>query len=171
MKDTYNKSGMMFFILSMAITLGFMFVITFVVDGVQIKEVREGGAVQLAFDATSVENPWVASKDMIKHGKKLYKSNCASCHGDRGLGDGMAGAALNPRPRNLVGDSYKNGSDRVGIFKTLIVGIPGTSMAAYGYLQPADRWAIVHFVQSLKSDKQTVDDAKVQAFMSSADYK
>jgi mono/diheme cytochrome c family protein len=35
-------------------------------------------------------------------GKKLFASNCASCHGETGQGDGKAGATLNPKPANLV---------------------------------------------------------------------
>lgn len=34
-------------------------------------------------------------------GAALYKTNCASCHGDSGKGDGPAGQYLNPRPADL----------------------------------------------------------------------
>lgn len=34
--------------------------------------------------------------------EKKYQMFCASCHGAQGKGDGPAGAALDPKPRNFV---------------------------------------------------------------------
>ncbi|MCZ7582047.1 MAG: c-type cytochrome [Deltaproteobacteria bacterium] len=34
-------------------------------------------------------------------GKAVYLQYCAACHGESGKGDGPAGAALNPKPRNF----------------------------------------------------------------------
>ena len=39
----------------------------------------------------------------IAEGQKLYESNCASCHGVRGMGDGPSAAGLNPKPP-AIGD-------------------------------------------------------------------
>ena len=36
----------------------------------------------------------------LERGRTLYKMYCAACHGDQGHGDGPAGAAFNPKPRN-----------------------------------------------------------------------
>jgi mono/diheme cytochrome c family protein len=36
------------------------------------------------------------------NGKALYKKLCASCHGDKGLGNGPAAVALNPKPSSFV---------------------------------------------------------------------
>lgn len=35
-------------------------------------------------------------------GQKGYKVSCAPCHGDKGLGNGPAAAALNPRPASFT---------------------------------------------------------------------
>lgn len=39
-------------------------------------------------------------------GKASYDTYCVSCHGATGKGDGPAGAALNPKPRNLADKAY-----------------------------------------------------------------
>lgn len=39
-------------------------------------------------------------------GKEIFTNNCVSCHGPEGIGDGIAAAALNPKPRDLSEASY-----------------------------------------------------------------
>lgn len=39
-------------------------------------------------------------------GKAKFQQLCASCHGATGKGDGVASAALNPKPRNLSDAAY-----------------------------------------------------------------
>ena len=34
-------------------------------------------------------------------GQEVYNTYCALCHGPTGLGDGVAAAALDPKPRDL----------------------------------------------------------------------
>ena len=38
--------------------------------------------------------------------QRLFSERCATCHGPQGRGDGPAGAALNPRPRNFADPSW-----------------------------------------------------------------
>ncbi|MCX7998904.1 MAG: c-type cytochrome [Leptospiraceae bacterium] len=91
-----------------------------------------------------------AGSDLVAKGKEVYEANCASCHGPNGAGDGPAGAALNPKPRNfLATDGWKNGKTKEGILKTLKEGIAGSGMVAYPHLE-ADHEALAEFVLSLK---------------------
>ena len=39
-------------------------------------------------------------------GKEVYTNTCALCHGTEGKGDGVAAAALDPKPRDLSEASY-----------------------------------------------------------------
>jgi mono/diheme cytochrome c family protein len=87
--------------------------------------------------------------DLLAKGKTLFTANCISCHGEGGNGDGTAGAALNPKPRNFhATDGWKNGRKITDMYKTLQEGIKGSGMAAYDYLPAADRFAIIHYVRS-----------------------
>lgn len=48
-------------------------------------------------------------------GKDLFvKTNCNSCHGLTGMGDGPVAAALDPKPRNYVEGDFKFDADKDG---------------------------------------------------------
>lgn len=86
---------------------------------------------------------------MISKGKTLYTTNCVSCHGEEGKGNGAAAAGLNPSPRNFtVKDGWKNGSKLSQIYQTLQEGIAGGGMIAYDFILPEDRLAITHYIRS-----------------------
>jgi mono/diheme cytochrome c family protein len=82
-------------------------------------------------------------------GAEVFKNNCTACHGQQGHGDGPAGAALSPHPKNLpklaatVGDDY--------LFWRISTGKEGTSMVAWkGVLSEEQIWQVVAFVRTLK---------------------
>jgi len=92
----------------------------------------------------------VSSPEYISKGRELFKANCASCHGDNGMGDGPSGMLTNPKPRNFHSpEGWTNGSKIVQIYKTLQEGIVKNGMASFSYLPPEDRFALIHFVRSL----------------------
>ncbi len=47
-------------------------------------------------------NPVANNPDAIATGADLYATTCASCHGDKGMGDGSAGAAFDPKPTSFA---------------------------------------------------------------------
>lgn len=58
-----------------------------------------------------LRSPKMSAED-IEQGKKIYQINCASCHGEKGMGDGPAATSLDPKPEPIavtvksVGDDY-----------------------------------------------------------------
>lgn len=176
-EDQYNKGGLIALVFSVGFCLLFFGYISFIHPGVDLKEIPEEvpGAEQVMatteeadVDVSKVTNPWVSSPEMVAHGKKVYATNCALCHGSEGKGDGVAGKALQPPPRNLVEGGWKQGGTSIDLFKTLQTGIPGTSMAPFQHLPTVDRWSLVHFIRSITKDKPADDDAKVEEFAKSA---
>jgi mono/diheme cytochrome c family protein len=104
-----------------------------------------------------VKKAGVASDQLIAKGKDIFKTNCSSCHGDNGMGDGPSGAALNPKPRNFTSlNGWTNGSKVSQIYKTLQEGIVKNGMASYRYLPAEDRFSLAHFIRTL-SNGQPVD--------------
>jgi cbb3-type cytochrome oxidase cytochrome c subunit len=62
-----------------------------------------------------------------RRGLRLYASNCASCHGRRGEGNGPGAAGLRPRPTNFTEHEYTLDS----LSFTIWNGVAGTSMPAW----------------------------------------
>jgi mono/diheme cytochrome c family protein len=89
------------------------------------------------------------TEQLLSKGKTLYTTNCVSCHGEQGKGDGAGGVALNPQPRNFTAkDGWKNGTKISQIYQTLQEGIAGGGMIAYDFLLPEDRLAVIHYLRN-----------------------
>jgi len=178
-REQYNHGGMIAFILSMAFVFLFFIYIVAIHPGVDLNEniqtpvamaPGQAAAPDVDVDISGIKAPWVPNDDMVKHGKKLFAQNCALCHGPQGLGNGPAGATLNPPPRNLVKGPWKKGGGFIGWFTVLQNGIEGGSMASWKtQLKPQDRWALVQFINSITEAKVSEDPAKVAAFAKTAD--
>lgn len=86
---------------------------------------------------------------MLNTGKALFEKVCASCHGIEGKGNGAGAAGLNPQPRNFtLTTGWKNGSKLSQIYKTLMEGFAGSSMIAYDYLTPYERFAAANYIRA-----------------------
>jgi mono/diheme cytochrome c family protein len=94
-------------------------------------------------------------------GKSVYTTNCSSCHGDSGKGDGPVGAALNPKPRDFSTGDFKFDTDGDGTpgtdadLKNLILkgaGAYGGSplMAPWAHLPESDIENVIAYIRSLK---------------------
>jgi mono/diheme cytochrome c family protein len=169
--EKYNRGGMIAFIFSMVFVFSFFVYVAYIHPGVDLGEnvvdPKAAGAVA-AFDINKVAEPWVSSPEMVEYGQKLFKMNCTMCHGNEGKGDGPSAAGINPKPRNLVEGKWTQGEGLIAHFNVLTKGITGTSMGAYAHFKPADRWAIVHFVDSITENKSKDDLAKVAEFAKTA---
>ena len=98
---------------------------------------------------------------LLARGEVLFKQNCSSCHGESGQGNGPAAGTLNPRPRNFTQSAgWKRGFHLTDIFTTISTGIKGTGMAAFDFIMPADRMALVHTVRSLGAFDRGAEDPK-----------
>jgi len=172
--DSYNRGGFIAFLFSMVFSLSFFVYITLIHKGIDLKEVAPEAApgadvtVAKAVDVSKIEKPWVESADMVAHGTKVYANNCAICHGPSGAGDGAAGAALNPPPRNFIEGKWKKGGDSIGLYQVVKDGITGTSMASFGHLPVVDRWALVQYIHSITKNRVKDDPAKLEAFAKTA---
>lgn len=173
-RDEYNRSGLIAFAFTMLFCLAFFFYLVAINKGVDLGEnVVDPNAPVAAgeapvFDIAQVKEPWVSTPELVAYGKKVYQANCAMCHGNEGKGDGAAGAALRPPPRNFVEGKWTQGAGVIAHYKVLQNGIAGTSMASYAHFSAADRWAVLHFIESLTTNKSSDDPAQVAEFAKTA---
>lgn len=172
-KDQYNHSGMIAFMASMIFVFLFFIYVIAIHPGINLNEDLQTPAAgtqvaEAEVDVSKVAEPWVANEDMVKHGKKLYVQNCLMCHGKEYHGDGDAGKALQPPPRNLVKGPWKKGGGFIGWYAVVTEGLPGTSMASYAHFKPVDRWALAQFIGSITEAKVSEDPAKVAEFAKTA---
>ena len=87
--------------------------------------------------------------DAATAGDEVFKTNCAACHGETGLGDGPAGAALDPAPKNLA-ELQTLASDDY-LFWRINTGKEGTSMIPWkGILTVEQIWQVVSFIRTLQ---------------------
>jgi mono/diheme cytochrome c family protein len=80
-----------------------------------------------------------------------FSTRCATCHGERGLGDGVAAAALNPPPRDFSDPSLQAKSDAALAAVIRDGGKPhglSVAMPAHADLSDADALALVRCVRS-----------------------
>lgn len=91
-----------------------------------------------------------AAKGDAAKGKKVFDANCAMCHGNAGKGDGAAGAALTPKPRNFTDKALMSKKTDNDLFKVVTKGSPNTGMAPYEkVLSEGDRWNAVAYIRTL----------------------
>jgi mono/diheme cytochrome c family protein len=93
-----------------------------------------------------------AGKGDPAKGKEKFNQICASCHGEKGHGDGPAAAALNPKPRDLSDPKYVSTISDEQMFKTIKEGgaAIGKSplMPAWGsVLTDNDIWNVIAYIR------------------------
>ncbi len=128
-----------------------------------------GGAAKTA-EAAEAAAPAAAAKGNLENGKKLYEDaelKCATCHGDKGEGDGKKGKKLEPKPTNFVDAKtwLENNPDikdeavrkltvEARMRKSTLEGGPsvgqGKGMEAYKDLKPEQMDDLMVYIKSFK---------------------
>ena len=120
--------------------------------GVIVLAACGGSNTPAALDAVPAEYAGATSPlgaDAATAGAEVFKTNCESCHGPQGHGDGPAGAALDPAPKNLPEVAAQAGDDY--LYWRINTGKEGTAMVAWkGILTDEQIWQAVAFIRTLK---------------------
>ena len=108
-----------------------------------------------------------ATVQALTLGRDVFKKmQCALCHGETGAGDGpqvptlkdIAGIPV--RPRDFNTGLFRGGHTGHDLYLRINNGMPGTPMIPYGddLLKPEERWALVHYIKSLRRTDVAVND-------------
>lgn len=106
-------------------------------------------------------NPVPSNEESLARGAEIYSTNCATCHGDGGMGDGPAAASLNPAPAPIahtslmLGDSY--------LFWRISEGGTGepfnSTMPPWkSTLDEQARWDVINYVRALGSGRVSPEE-------------
>lgn len=97
-------------------------------------------------------NPIPADEDSLSRGEEIFTQNCATCHGDGGMGDGPGGSNLDPAPAPIAHTSQMMADDYL-FWRISEGGTPfGTAMIPYGdILDEQARWDVINYVRALGS--------------------
>lgn len=98
-------------------------------------------------EAKQIKNPLPKSDKVLGQAKKVFETNCVACHGPKGLGDGVAAAALPLKPANWTSPATQAESDGELFWKITNGRGP---MPPWKHLPENDRWAMVHFIRTFK---------------------
>lgn len=97
--------------------------------------------------ANNLTNP---IKDIVKasrEGKNIFETQCFTCHGTDGRGDGPVAVSLNPKPANLTSSKVQEQSDSAIFWKITNGNAP---MPSFKYaLSKTQRWALVDYIRTL----------------------
>jgi mono/diheme cytochrome c family protein len=94
-------------------------------------------------------NPVPSDNDSLARGAEVYTAQCASCHGDGGMGDGPAGTALDPLPAAIAHTSQQMGDDYL-FWRISEGGVPfSTAMPPWKTLDEQTRWDLVNYMRAL----------------------
>ncbi|NRD56759.1 c-type cytochrome [Corallococcus exiguus] len=106
------------------------------------------------FEPLKLADGTVIPAATLARGYDVYTHYCASCHGEKGDGQGPAGSGMRPPPRNFHQGLYKFGGVAAGelptddaLKRTLRRGLHGTPMFAWD-VPPADVDAVVQYLKT-----------------------
>lgn len=114
----------------------------------------EGAEVSGSMDSLAVgETPDVPRETAggTASGQTVFTTNCATCHGEQGRGNGPAAVGLEPPPADLSDATWTTGDGSLAAIRNVIEnGSPGTAMIAWkGTLTDEQIGAVAGYVHSM----------------------
>lgn len=97
--------------------------------------------------AAKKRNPIEANEASLANGKALYVKECASCHGDKGKGDGPAVKDLEKKPGDLSLPKLWEQTDGALFWKLTEGRKPMPSYTQT--MSEEDRWHVINYMRTL----------------------
>lgn len=109
-------------------------------------------------DFAGLGNPFADDEAAIAAGKVIYETNCATCHGPEGAGDGVAAEGLNPKPASLSDGMMMRELSEGYLFWRVS---KGGAMEPFNSAMPPwenvlseeARWQVISYIRTLATDE------------------
>lgn len=88
----------------------------------------------------------------IAKGAALYATQCSTCHGVKGDGDGALAKNLDPEPIAFSDHDRAQSRSVMALYQVISQGVSGTSMVSFAALPEDDRWALAFYIGNLSHD-------------------
>jgi len=79
----------------------------------------------------------------------LFETNCASCHGISGQGNGILASELEPAPTDFTDKNRAENRSLLGLFDAISNGLDDTAMPAFTQLKEQQKWSLAFYVGGL----------------------
>src|SRR3954467_12721850 len=97
-------------------------------------------------------------------GHQLFVSNCSSCHGITGAGDGPLAHTLSTAPPAIGARQLTPELTSTLAYNVVSVGVRGTAMPGFSStLTPQQRWNIINYIYSLRGEPLVLPTAQSDA--------
>ena len=145
-----NRIILKFFYMTIIGVFSFVVIFLYAKTGVNIVN-QSKQAVTSVWEAPksadTLKNPLAGDLKAAKDGKNLFQIYCVTCHGDKGKGDGISAAGLNPKPADFTLKRIQKQSDG-SMFWKITTGKP--PMVSWKYtLSEKQRWELVDYIRQL----------------------
>ena len=119
------------------------------VAGIGVGLVSAQGEWKAPADAKGTKNSQSGAAS-VAAGRKTAETNCVTCHGPGGKGDGVAAAALTPKPADWTSAKVKAETDGELFWK---ISNGRGPMPPWKHLPDKERWDLVNYIRSLQGKK------------------
>jgi len=101
-------------------------------------------------DVVNVRDPVPPDERSLAIGKQMYTTNCETCHGETGRGDGPSGLRLVPRPADLRIHMAPGVHTDGELFYWVSYGFAGSAMPAWKTLGLTDEqiWSVINYARA-----------------------
>jgi mono/diheme cytochrome c family protein len=102
----------------------------------------------------------LASPDVQRQGRAIFRLHCAACHGEAVDGRGVRAAELTPPPPDLADVEWQARTDERRVYYAIAEGGHGRPMPPWkASLSPGEIWSLVAYIRSLSPRPVGADSA------------
>jgi len=115
---------------------------------------------ELLSQLKATKNPLPSSPKNIEEGKAIYegKGACFTCHGLSGQGNGDAGKALDPAPRNFTNQNFQKCKSNGEMYWVIANGFIRNRLLPDPHsgwiITEEETWAVIHYLRYLKNESK-----------------